>query len=264
MKQLVQNLQTGTTEIADVPAPRVRPGHLLVATRRSLVSAGTERMLVEFGQAGLIGKAKAQPEKVRQVLDKARTDGPLATLDAVRNRLAQPLPLGYCNAGVVLEVGRGVEGFAPGDRVASNGPHAGVVCVPRNLCARIPDAVDDDAAAFTVLASVGLQGIRLAAPTLGEAVAVIGLGLVGLLTVQMLVANGCRVIGYDYDASRVALAGRFGAEGVDLSAGADPVAAARAFSGGRGVDAVLITASTRSSDPVHQAAQMSRQRGRIV
>lgn len=264
MNQILQDLQSGTTQLADVPAPRVRPGHLLIATRRSLVSAGTERMLVEFGQAGLLGKAKAQPDKVRQVLDKARTDGPLATLDAVRNRLAQPLPLGYCNAGVVIEVGAGVQGFSPGDRVASNGPHAGVVCMPRNLCARIPDAVQDDAAAFTVLASVGLQGIRLAAPTLGESVAVIGLGLVGLLTVQMLVANGCRVIGCDYDASRVALARRFGAEGVDLSAGADPVAAAMAFSGGRGVDAVLITASTRSNDPVHQAAEMSRQRGRIV
>jgi predicted dehydrogenase/threonine dehydrogenase-like Zn-dependent dehydrogenase len=264
MKQVFQNLKTGAIELADVPTPLCRPGHLLIATRCSLISAGTERMLVEFGRANLLAKAKAQPEKVRQVLDKIKTDGLLPTLEAVFARLDQPLPLGYCNAGVVLEVGAGVKGFSIGDRVVSNGPHAEVVCVPQNLCARIPDNVSDDEAAFTVLAAVGLQGIRLANPTLGENVAVLGLGLVGLLTVQLLVANGCRVLGTDFDAHRLELARQFGAQTVDLSAGQDPVQAALAFSEGRGVDAVIITASTTSSEPVHQAARMCRQRGRIV
>ena len=264
MKQVLQNLKTGATELADVPTPLCRSDHLLIATRRSLISAGTERMLVEFGQANLLAKARAQPDKVRQVLDKIRTDGLLPTLESVFARLDQPLPLGYCNAGAVLEVGEGVAGFAAGDRVISNGPHAEVVCVPQNLCARIPEGVSDDEAAFTVLAAVGLQGIRLANPTLGESVAVIGLGLVGLMTVQMLAANGCRVLGVDFDTHKLELARQFGAQTADLSAGADPIAAGLAFSDGRGMDAVLITASTRSSDPVHQAAQMSRQRGRIV
>jgi len=264
MKQVLQNLKTGAIEIADVPMPLCRPGHLLIATRRSLISAGTERMLVEFGQASLLAKARARPDQVRQVLDKIRTNGLLSTLEAVFARLDQPLPLGYCNAGVVLEVGKGVTGFSVGDRVVSNGPHAEVVCVPQNLCARIPDNVSDDEAAFTVLAAVGLQGIRLANPTLGENVAVLGLGLVGLLTVQLLVANGCRVLGTDFDAHRLELARQFGAQTVDLSAGQDPVQAALAFSDGRGVDAVIITASTTSSEPVHQAARMCRQRGRIV
>jgi predicted dehydrogenase/threonine dehydrogenase-like Zn-dependent dehydrogenase len=264
MKQILQNLKTGDTELVDVPAPLCRPGHLLIAIRRSLISAGTERMLVEFGQANLLAKAKAQPDKVRQVLDKMRTDGLLPTLEAVFARLDQPLPLGYCSAGVILEVGEGIAGFSVGDRVVSNGPHAEVVCVPQNLCARIPDGVSDDEAAFAVLGAIALQGIRLVNPTLGECVMVTGLGLVGLLTVQMLVANGCRVLGSDFDARRLELARQFGARTVDLSTGVDPVAAGLAFSDGRGMDAVLITASTTSDEPVQQAAQMCRKRGRIV
>jgi predicted dehydrogenase/threonine dehydrogenase-like Zn-dependent dehydrogenase len=264
MLQLLQNLGTGETLLATVPAPLVSPGHLLIATSKSLVSAGTERMLVDFGRASLLDKARQQPEKVKMVLDKVRTDGLFATLDAVRSKLDQPLALGYCNVGTVIEVGRGVEGFAPGDRVVSNGPHAEIVRVPRNLCARVPDSVDDERAAFTVLASIGLQGIRLAAPTLGENVVVTGLGLIGLVTVQMLRASGCRVLGVDLDAKRLAMAQALGAHTCDISRGEDPVAAGLAFSGGRGVDAVLITASTKSSLPVEQAAKMSRKRGRIV
>jgi predicted dehydrogenase/threonine dehydrogenase-like Zn-dependent dehydrogenase len=221
-------------------------------------------MLVEFGKANLIEKALQQPDKVIMVLDKIRTDGFLLTIEAVRNKLDQPLPLGYCNAGVVVEVGEGVTEFKVGERVASNGRHAEMVCVPSNLCAKIPDAVFDDTAAFTVLAAVALQGIRLAHPTLGEAFAVIGLGLVGLMTVQLLRAQGCRVIGVDFDRARLGLARQFGAETVDLQAEGDPVAAAMAFSAGRGVDGVLIAAATQSSDPVHQAARMCRKRGRIV
>ena len=221
-------------------------------------------MLVDFGKAGLIDKARQQPDKVRMVLDKIRTDGLMPTLAAVRNKLDQPLPMGYCNVGVVAEVGAGVSGFAVGDRVASNGKHAEAVSVPANLCALVPDGVADEDAAFTVLGAIALQGIRLVQPTLGEAVVVTGLGLIGLLTVQLLRAQGCRVLGLDFDPVKLDLARRFGAETVDLKAGADPVAAAMAFSRGRGVDAVIITASTKSNEPVHQAALMCRKRGRIV
>jgi predicted dehydrogenase/threonine dehydrogenase-like Zn-dependent dehydrogenase len=264
VKQVLQSLKTGVTELAEVPCPRPSPGCLLIRTSRTLVSAGTERMLVEFGKAGWIEKARHQPDKVRMVLDKVKADGLMPTLEAVGNKLSQPVTLGYCNVGTVLEVGEGVIGFKPGDRVVSNGKHAEVVSVPANLCAKVPSTVSDEDAVFTVLGSIALQGIRLAQVTLGEAVVVIGLGLVGLLTVQLLRANGCRVLGIDLDSRKLDLGREFGADVVDLSQGKDPVALARVFSRGRGVDAVLVTASTDSSEPMHQAALMSRKRGRIV
>jgi predicted dehydrogenase/threonine dehydrogenase-like Zn-dependent dehydrogenase len=264
MKQIIQSLKNGLVEIAEVPAPRVSGGRVLIDTHRTLVSAGTERMLVEFGRANWLDKARQQPDKVKMVLEKARTDGVVATLDAVRSKLDQPIPLGYCNVGTVRGVGNGVQGFAVGDRVVSNGNHAEVVNVPRNLCARVPDGVSDDQAAFTVLCAIGLQGIRLVNPTLGECVVVTGLGLIGLLTVQMLRAQGCRVMGIDFDPARLELARKFGAETVNPGAGEDVLAAAQRFSRGRGVDAVIITASTDSNEPVSQAAKMSRKRGRIV
>ncbi|GAB5429117.1 MAG: bi-domain-containing oxidoreductase [Devosia indica] len=264
MRQILQNLSSGATELADVPRPDATPGKVLIATRRSLISAGTERMLVEFGRGGFISKAKQQPDRVKQVLEKMRTDGVLATLDAVRSKLDQPLPLGYCNAGVVTEVGSGITEFQPGDRVVSNGPHADFVAVGPKLCARIPDGVSDEAATFTVLGAIALQGIRLANPTLGECVAVTGLGLIGLIAVQLLRAQGCRVLGIDPDPTRTAMAREFGAETVCTTQGEDPVATAEAFSRSRGMDAVIITASTPSNEPIHQAALMSRKRGRIV
>ena len=248
--------------MADVPAPLCGRGQVLLQTAISLVSAGTERMLVEFGKGNLIQKARSQPDKVKQVLEKARTDGVVATLDAVRSKLDQPLALGYCNVGRVID--SRASGFAVGDRLVSNGKHAEMVAVAENLCARIPDKVSDEAASFTVLAAIGLQGIRLAQPTLGECVVVTGLGLIGLLTVQMLRAQGCRVLGIDFDPARLELARRFGAETVNLGAGEEVLARAVAFSRGAGVDAVIITASTKSNDPVSQAARMCRQRGRIV
>lgn len=264
MKQILQSLKTGATEVADVPCPAARRGQLLICTSRTLVSAGTERMLVEFGKAGWIDKARQQPDKVRMVLEKIKTDGLMPTLEAVFNKLGQPLPLGYCNVGIVADVGAGVSGFARGDRVASNGKHAEVVNVPVNLCAKVPDDVSDDEAAFTVMGAIALQGIRLVRPTLGECVVVTGLGLIGLMTVQLLRAHGCRVLGVDFAGDRLALARRFGADVVDLSSGEDLLAAAQRFSRGRGVDAVIVTASTKSSDPIHQAARMCRKRGRIV
>lgn len=264
MKQILQSLKSGVTEVAEVPAPGVTRGHLLIHSRQTLISAGTERMLVGFGKANLLEKARQQPDKVKMVLDKVRTDGLGPTFASIQNKLDQPLPLGYCNVGVVTDVGAGVTGFAVGDRVASNGKHAEVVNVPVNLCAHVPDSVTDEEAAFTVLGAIALQGIRLVQPTLGEAVVVTGLGLIGLMTVQLLRANGCRVLGVDFDPAKLALARQFGADTVDLAAGEDPVAAALRFSRGRGVDAVLLTAATPSSEPVHQAALMCRQRGRIV
>ena len=264
MKQILQNLKSGATEVATVPVPLASDGGLLIQTAKSLVSAGTERMLVDFGKANLLQKALQQPDKVRMVLDKVRTDGVVPTLDAVTSKLDQPLPLGYCNVGIVRDVGSKATGFSEGDRVISNGHHAEYVSVKQNLCALVPETVSDDCAAFTVLGAIGLQGVRLANPTIGECVVVTGLGLVGLLTVQLLRAQGCRVLGIDFDPARLALAEKFGAETVDLSANQDPLAIAADFSRGRGVDAVLITASTKSNEPVSQAASMCRKRGRIV
>lgn len=264
MKQILQDMAKGGTTITEAPAPQVSRQHLVVSTTASLISAGTERMLVDFGRASYLDKARQQPEKVKMVLEKIQTDGLMTTIDAVQSKLGQPLPLGYCNVGVISGIGQGVEGFKKGDRVVSNGPHADVVRVSKNLCARIPDEVSDEAASFTVVASIGLQGIRLAQPALGEAFVVTGVGLIGLLTVQLLRAQGCRVLAIDFDDSKLAIAERLGAEICNPANGQDPVAAGMAFSRGNGVDGVIITASTKASDPVIQAARMSRKRGRIV
>jgi predicted dehydrogenase/NADPH:quinone reductase-like Zn-dependent oxidoreductase len=264
MKQILQFLRTGVMEVAELPCPQIAPGHLLIQTTTSLISAGTERMLVEFSKANLIQKARLQPDKVKQVLDKIRTDGLMPTLEAVFRKLDVPLPLGYCNVGTVLEVGAGVRDFQPGDRVASNGPHAEIACVPRNLCAKIPDTVTDEQAAFTVLGSIALQGVRLAQPTLGERFLVMGVGLVGLLTAQFLLASGCEVLVSDFSADRLRLAEAFGAQTVNLAEGGDPIAAAQAWTHGQGVDGVLITASAKTDEIVHQAAEACRKRGRII
>lgn len=262
MKQVLQNLANGETTLEDVPCPKAKNGNVLIETTKTLVSVGTERMLVDFGKAGWIEKARSQPDKVKMVLEKVQTDGFSATYDAVKSKLDQPLPLGYCNVGTVLDGSD--TGFEVGTRVVSNGNHAEVVRVPKNLVAAIPDNVDDESASFTVLGAIAMQGIRLIKPTLGETVIVTGLGLIGLLAVQILKANGCRVLGIDFDSAKCELAKQFGAEVVDLSKGEEALIAADAFSRGRGVDAVLVTASSKSNDIMHQAATMCRKRGRIV
>ena len=262
MKQVLQNLANGETSLVDVPCPKAKKGNVLIETTKTLVSVGTERMLVDFGKAGWIEKARSQPDKVKMVLEKVQTDGFSATYDAVKSKLDQPLPLGYCNVGAVLDGSD--TGFEVGTRVVSNGNHAEVVRVPKNLVAAIPDNVDDESASFTVLGAIAMQGIRLIKPTLGETVVVTGLGLIGLLAVQILKANGCRVLGIDFDSAKCELAKQFGADVVDLSKGEDALIAADAFSRGRGVDAVLVTASSKSNDIMHQAATMCRKRGRIV
>ena len=264
MKQIIQNLKTGETILEELPAPQVKAGYVQIQSSRSLVSLGTERMLVEFGHANLIQKARQQPDKVKMVLDKIRSDGLLPTMEAVFNKLGQPLPLGYCNVGHVIGVGNGVTEFQVGDRVASNGPHAEIVCVPKNLCAKIPDNVSDDAAAFTVIGAIGLQGVRLLKPAFGETVVVIGLGLIGLIAAQILKANGCRVIGFDYDQSKVDIADKLGIIGVNPAGGTDQVRFVEEQTGGIGADAVLITASAKGNEIISQSARMSRKRGRIV
>jgi predicted dehydrogenase/threonine dehydrogenase-like Zn-dependent dehydrogenase len=264
LKQIFQSFRTGQTILEDVPCPRALPGHVLIRTHATLISPGTERMLVEFGKGSLLSKARQQPDKVRQVIDKARSDGLLPTLEAVQAKLDHLIPLGYCNVGTVVDVGSGVADFSIGDRVVSNGAHAEMIVRPVNLCCKIPERVSDDDAAFTVVAAIALQGVRLAQPTLGECVVVSGLGLIGLLTVQLLRAHGCRVLGIDIDPAKLDMARSFGAEVLHLTDEASVLSAAHGFSRGRGVDAVIITASTRSNEPVHQAARVCRKRGRIV
>ena len=226
MRQVLQNIANGDTSLIEVPCPQRKNDNLLIATTKSLVSVGTERMLIDFGKSGWIEKARSQPDKVKMVLDKVKTDGLMPTIDAVRSKLDQPLPLGYCNVGIVKD--NGGSSFSVGSRVVSNGNHAEVVRVPKNLCAEIPDNVDDETAAFTVLAAIALQGIRLTNPTIGETVVVTGLGLIGLITVQLLRANGCRVLGLDFDSTKCAMAREFGAETVDLSKDEDPISKANA------------------------------------
>lgn len=264
MKQIIQDLKSGATVLEEVPVPQVKSGCVLIKTTRSLVSLGTERMLVEFGKANLIGKARQQPDKVKQVLDKIKTDGLQPTLEAVFNKLGQPLPLGYCNVGRVVAVGKGVTEFTVGDRVASNGNHAEYVCVPKNLVAKVPDAVSDEEAAFTVIGSIGLEGIRLLKPELGETIVVIGMGLIGLVVAQLLLANGCKVIGVEFDQAKCDFAASKGVIAVNPSKGADPVKFVEEYTNEIGADGVIITASTKSNDVIHEACLMSRKRGRVI
>jgi len=263
MKQIIQSFKTGETILEEVPAPIVGKGQVVIQTSRSLVSLGTERMLVEFGKSNLISKARQQPDKVKQVLDKIKTEGLMPTLEAVFNKLGEPLPLGYCNVGKVIAVGEGVSEFKVGDRVASNGQHAEFVSVPKNLVAAIPDSVSDEEAAFTVIGSIGLQGIRLLNPTLGETIVVTGLGLIGLITAQLLKANGCKVIGVDLDESKLVLAKECGIIPFNPKDG-NVIKFVEDHTNGVGADGVIITASAKSNEIISQAAQMSRKRGRII
>jgi len=263
-RQVIQSLRSGEAEVIEAPVPLASARTLLVEVHASVISAGTERMLAEFGRDSLLAKARKNPERVRQVLEKVRTDGVLSATEAVRSRLSQPVAMGYCAAGVVRSVGREVEGFAPGDRVVTNGPHAEVVRIPPTLAARIPAPVSFEAAAFTPLAAIGLHGLRLAAPSLGETVVIYGLGLIGLLTAQIARAAGCRVIGLDLLPARLELGRRFGIETLPVE---DPSAWPRCvhhLTGGVGADAVLLTLVSDSPEPLRIAARMSRKRGRIV
>jgi len=265
MKQVQQNYRSGELVVADVPAPRAGSGQLLVATRVSLISSGTERQLIELAKASLAGKAVARPDLVRRVLRNVTREGLKPTVEKVFAKLDTPIPLGYSISGEVLEVGRSVAGFRVGDRVACAGAgfanHAEINAVPKNLAARIPDKVDDEDASFVTLGAIALQGVRQAQATLGETVVVMGLGLIGLLTVQLLKASGCRVLGFDPDPDRAALAMALGA---DLSSSDSFLDAVQSFTQDHGADAVVLTASTKSSEPLNLAAEASRVKGRVV
>lgn len=265
MKQLLQNISNGQTVIVDVPVPQIQPGMALVRTQASLVSAGTERMLVEFAGKSLLGKALTRPDLVRQMADKARREGLLSTVEAAFNRLDQPIPLGYSSSGVIQQVGEGFQGFKVGDRVACAGGgyalHAEYALIPHNLLALLPDNIDFDAAAFTTLGAIALHGFRLAGAQLGETVGVIGLGLLGLLAVEVAQAAGCRVFGVDLDESRVKLANDLGALGVLRE---QAVEASQSFTHGLGLDNILICADTPSNDPVELAGEIARDRGHVV
>ncbi|HJQ11889.1 MAG TPA: bi-domain-containing oxidoreductase [Gemmatimonadaceae bacterium] len=253
--------------MAEVPEPGVRPGGVLVRNAVSLISAGTEKMVIDFAGKSLLGKAQERPDLVRQVLDKVKKDGVAQTLQTVLTRLDEPLPLGYSCAGIVAEVGKGAEEFSVGDRVACAGmgyaSHAEVVFVPKNLTVPIPDAVSLDDASFVTLGAIALQGVRITAPTLGENVVVIGLGVLGLLTIQILKANGCRTIGVDLDPAKVALAKELGCD-LALTRDSGIEAAVERFSDGIGADAVVITAAADTNDPIELAAQITRERGRVT
>ncbi|MCC7128817.1 MAG: hypothetical protein B6D39_07320 [Anaerolineae bacterium UTCFX2] len=265
MKQVLQNLKNGKTIVMDVPTPAPQRGEALVRSAASLVSTGTERMLVSFAEKSLIGKARSRPDLARQMLDKARREGLLSTLEAAFNRLDQPMPLGYSSAGVIAALGAGLSGFKVGQRVACAGGgyavHAEYVCVPQNLLARLPDELDFEAAAFTTLGAIALHGFRLAEAQLGERVAVIGLGLLGLLTIQIVKAAGCKALGVDLDPARVALAQTLGAQAVLREQAPE---AMQSFTQGRGCDAVLICADTPTNDPVELAGTIARDRARVV
>jgi len=265
MKQVLQNMRDGKTVVTEVPLPNPRPGQALVRVAASLVSAGTERMLVEFGGKSLIGKARSRPDLVRQVVDKVKREGVVPTLQATFNRLDQPMPLGYSSAGTIVKLGEGMSEFKVGQRVACAGGgfavHAEYDLVPRLLLTPLPDSVDFESGAFTTLGAIALHGFRLAKPQLGENVAIIGMGLLGLLAGQMAAAAGCRVLGIDTDSRRVALAASLG---LQACAREQAEGVGQTFTQNRGFDIVLICADTASNDPVELAAVIARDRARVV
>jgi predicted dehydrogenase/threonine dehydrogenase-like Zn-dependent dehydrogenase len=266
MKQVVQNYRTGELKVDDVPSPTLRSGGLLIANRFSLISAGTEMATISVAKKNIVGKALDRPDMVKKVLAKAKKDGLVDTMKMVFARLDSPAALGYSCAGVVMGVGDRTDGFSVGDRVACAGQnfasHAEVIYVPKNLCVKIPDKVELEDGAYVALGAIALQGIRQADPKLGDNVVVIGLGLLGQLSVQMLKANGCTVVASDIDTSKLMLARRLGADqAVPLSDLMDSVAV---LTGGHGADAVIITASTKDDGPVRLAGQLCRKKGRVV
>ncbi|MDD2921271.1 MAG: bi-domain-containing oxidoreductase [Anaerolineales bacterium] len=265
MKQLLQNIKNGKTIIEEVPTPAPREGQALVKISASLVSAGTERMVVEFAEKSYLGKARSRPDLVKQTLDKAKREGIIPTVQAVFNRLDQPMALGYSSAGTIVALGKNMQGFKVGQRVACAGggyaSHAEYNVVPRNLLTPLPNNVDFESAAFTTLGAIALHGFRLAEPQLGENVAVIGLGLLGLLTIQMAAAAGCNVLGIDLDPKRIALAAALGIQSVPR---AQAESASQSFTANRGFDSIIICADTPSNDPVELAGAIARDRAKVV
>ena len=264
MKQILQSLESGVTKIIEIPSPKLTSGAIKIDSLVSLISPGTERMLVDFGKSSYLSKARKQPEKLEMVFNKINTDGLFNTIDAVKSKLDQPIPLGYSNVGIVNSISDDIKTFKKGDRVISNGPHAEEICVKKNLCALVPENVSNEEAAFTVIGSIALQGVRLSKPTIGEFFVVIGAGLIGLLTIQILRANGCKVLAIDLDDKKLNLASKFGAETYNPNNPNDLLSIVKDCNNGLGADAVIIAASTKSNDPIKQAAEICRKRGRII
>jgi predicted dehydrogenase/threonine dehydrogenase-like Zn-dependent dehydrogenase len=261
MYQIVQHVRTGRLSILSIPEPLVRPGHVLIQNQFSVISAGTEKMVVDLASKSLLQKARQRPDLVRQIMRKVRTQGFWKTFSQVSEKLDEPIALGYASTGVVIACGDGVQGIKPGDRVASNGPHAGVVCVPKRLCVRVPEQVPGEEAAFSVIGSIALQGIRLAQLGLGDRAFVIGLGLIGQIAVKLLKAQGCYVVATDLDPMKCQLAMQMGADYAAPGMRAEQV---HELTGGIGADAVLITAATKSDGPVALAGEAARAKGRVV
>ena len=264
MKQLIQYFRTGELELIETPAPKVTPQSLVIESRLSLISVGTEKMMLDFGKASYLAKAKQQPDRVKQVLNKIKTEGLITTAQAVWNKLNEPTHLGYSNVGVVVNKGSMADQFKVGQRVVSNGPHAEMVRVPWTLAAGIPESVSDEEASFTVAGSICLEGVRLANPTIGETVVVVGLGLLGQIVSQILQANGCRVLAFDVVEEKVNFAKSFGVDATQSKTSQENIEFVLGKTNGVGADAVIITASTTSEELLSQCALMSRKRGRIV
>ncbi|WP_420428674.1 bi-domain-containing oxidoreductase [Kordiimonas sp.] len=263
-KQILCDLSNGKVEAVTVPVPSCKPGHLLIKTNCTMISTGTERSLLNFGQSGFIEKARQQPDKVKQVIQKARTDGLISTFDAVRSKLQQPVAMGYSNVGIVVEVGKGVEGYTVGDRVVSNGPHAGFVCVPKMLCAPVPDKVEDQEAVFSVLGAISLHGFRLSGAHIGDAVAVVGLGLIGLIVMKIAKASGCRVVGFDVDSDKVRFARSLGFDAEENGSNSSIETILSRYTAGHGFDQVLVAAASKKSTPMEFGASLCRKKAALV
>jgi len=264
LKQIFQSLENGETLILDIPSPSIKKGHLLIKSSYSLISSGTEKMLINFGKSNLINKVKEQQDRIPDLLEKLKSEGLLSTYKAIKSKLEIPIPLGYSNVGEVIGIGEEVEGFNIGDRVVSNGPHAEIILVPKNICAKIPEGVNEKEAVFTIPASIGLQGIRLLNPTFGETFLIIGLGLIGNLTAQLLKSQGCRVIGLDTDPQKCELAQQLGIEIIPKEFIDKPLNWLLTMTDNIGVDGVIIAASTQSDTPITIASKACRKRGRII
>ncbi len=266
MKQLIQSFKTGELGLFEVPSPVCEKNGALVQTTVSLVSAGTEKMLVDFAKKSMLAKAKDRPDLVKQVVDKMKKEGIRNTLEKVFTKLDTPIPLGYSLAGRVVQVGEELSGINIGDRVACGGAgyanHSELNYIPKNLMVKIPDEVDDIDASFVTVGAIALQGVRQTAPLLGEKIAVMGLGLLGQLTVQLLKANGCKVIASDIDPDKMELAKKLGCD--EVCHANELISKTNMFTNGYGVDAVIVAASTSSNQPITDAAEISRMRGRVV
>jgi len=264
MKQLIQSLKDGKVELIDAPSPSLKKGHILISTSCSAISSGTEKMLLDFGKSNLLNKAISQPEKVSEALNKISTEGLLTTVDAIKSKLNSPIALGYSNVGIVISKSDDVDDFKIGDRVVSNGNHAEQVLVPKNLCCKVPDDISDEEASFAVIGSIGMQSLRLAVPNYGEKYLVIGLGIIGQITAQLLKSSGCEAYAIDTNKKRCLLASELGINSFHLKSDNEVISWALDGTNGIGFDGILVTASSSDSKPLKLAAKLARQRGKII